>query len=74
MWHHCTGNASSCRRQLKALENQLEMKLVKKTARLKLSEQARDIINRFEILEKYIEQLLQKTNQNFTKLIRNNKQ
>jgi Asp-tRNA(Asn)/Glu-tRNA(Gln) amidotransferase C subunit len=56
------------------LENQLEMKLVKKTARLKLSEQARDIINRFEILEKYIEQLLQKTNQNFTKLIRNNKQ
>ncbi len=56
------------------MEDRREMKLVGKITCMKLTEQVSDIINRFEILEKDINQLLQKTNQNFKKLIHNNKQ
>lgn len=60
--------------RLKASEERLGIKLVEneKNTHTKLTKQARDIINRFEALEKEIDQLLQTANNDFRKLLQIN--
>ncbi len=55
--------------RIRASEERLGLKLVEneKNTRMMLTQQARDIINRFEALEKEIDQLLKKANHDFQK-------
>jgi len=60
--------------RLKASEERMEMKLVEIGAEdksMQLTQKARAIIDRFEKLEKDVEELLHKADRDFHKLIRN---
>ena len=60
--------------RLKASEERMEMKLVEigvKDKSMRLTQKARAIIDRFEKLEKDVENLLHTADQDFQKLIRN---
>jgi molybdate transport system regulatory protein len=60
--------------RLKASEERMEMKLVEigiKDKSMKLTQKARTIIDRFEKLEKDVEELLHRADRDFHKLIRN---